>query len=85
MSTLKTALLGSAAALALSVGAVQAETVGVTDSEIKIGNTNPYSGPASVYGTIGKSIGTSCMHNGEKKQKQANGKKQHNTKKRRQN
>jgi branched-chain amino acid transport system substrate-binding protein len=56
MSTLKTALLGSAAALALSVGAVQAETVGVTDTEIKIGNTNPYSGPASVYGTIGKSI-----------------------------
>lgn len=57
MSNLKTALLGTAAALALSVGAVQAETVGVTDTEIKIGNTNPYSGPASSYGTIGKSIG----------------------------
>ena len=28
---------------------------GVTDTEIKIGNTNPYSGPASSYGTIGKS------------------------------
>ena len=28
---------------------------GVTDSEIKIGNTNPYSGPASAYGTIGRS------------------------------
>jgi branched-chain amino acid transport system substrate-binding protein len=28
---------------------------GVTDSEIKIGNTMPYSGPASAYGTIGKS------------------------------
>ncbi len=27
---------------------------GVTDSEIKIGNTMPYSGPASAYGTIGK-------------------------------
>ncbi len=27
---------------------------GVTDSEIKIGNTNPYSGPASAYGTIGR-------------------------------
>jgi len=27
---------------------------GVTDSEIKIGNTMPYSGPASSYGTIGK-------------------------------
>ena len=29
---------------------------GVTDNEIKIGNTNPYSGPASAYGTIGKAI-----------------------------
>ena len=29
---------------------------GATDKEIKIGNTNPYSGPASAYGTIGKSI-----------------------------
>jgi branched-chain amino acid transport system substrate-binding protein len=31
--------------------------VGVTATEIKIGNTNPYSGPASAYGTIGKAIG----------------------------
>ena len=30
---------------------------GVTASEIKVGNTNPYSGPLSAYGTIGKSIG----------------------------
>ncbi len=29
---------------------------GVTDTEIKIGNTMPYSGPASAYGTIGKSL-----------------------------
>jgi len=29
---------------------------GATDTEIKIGNTNPYSGPASAYGTIGKTI-----------------------------
>jgi branched-chain amino acid transport system substrate-binding protein len=29
---------------------------GVTDTEIKIGNTNPYSGPASAYGTIGRSL-----------------------------
>jgi branched-chain amino acid transport system substrate-binding protein len=28
---------------------------GVTDTEIKIGNTMPYSGPASAYGAIGKS------------------------------
>ena len=27
---------------------------GATDKEIKIGNTNPYSGPASSYGVIGK-------------------------------
>jgi ABC-type branched-subunit amino acid transport system substrate-binding protein len=30
---------------------------GATDSEIKIGNINPYSGPASAYGAIGKAIG----------------------------
>jgi hypothetical protein len=28
---------------------------GASDAEIKIGNTMPYSGPASPYGTIGKS------------------------------
>ena len=27
---------------------------GASDTEIRIGNTNPYSGPASAYGTIGK-------------------------------
>ncbi len=41
-----------------SPGSVTAQTVvGVTATEIKIGNTNPYSGPASAYGTIGKAIG----------------------------
>jgi branched-chain amino acid transport system substrate-binding protein len=40
-----------------AVGAVAAQTVvGVTATEIKIGNTNPYSGNASAYGTIGKTI-----------------------------
>ena len=29
---------------------------GASDTEIKVGNTNPYSGPASAYGVIGKSI-----------------------------
>jgi branched-chain amino acid transport system substrate-binding protein len=29
---------------------------GVSDTEIKIGNTAPYSGPASAYGVIGKSV-----------------------------
>ena len=33
-----------------------AESPGVTATEIKIGNTMPYSGPASAYGTIGKAI-----------------------------
>ena len=42
--------------LALAPAAL-AQTPGVTATEIKIGNTNPYSGPASAYGTIGKAIG----------------------------
>src|SRR5690348_10086042 len=29
---------------------------GASDTEIKIGHTNPYSGPASSYGVIGKAI-----------------------------
>ncbi len=51
----------SAAALAIALAygpavAAGKYDVGATDTEIKIGNTNPYSGPASAYGTIGKSI-----------------------------
>jgi ABC-type branched-subunit amino acid transport system substrate-binding protein len=42
---------------ALIAAPVLAQTPGVTSTEIKVGNTNPYSGPASAYGTIGKSIG----------------------------
>src|SRR6266508_2861778 len=38
-------------------GAAAQTAVGVTATEIKVGNTNPYSGPASAYGTIGKVIG----------------------------
>ena len=39
----------------IGAGGVAAQTtVGVTATEIKIGNTMPYSGPASAYGTIGK-------------------------------
>jgi branched-chain amino acid transport system substrate-binding protein len=48
-------------ALAAAVGlpmvgsrALAAETPGVSASEIKIGNTVPYSGPASAYGSVGK-------------------------------
>ena len=44
----------AAAALAASAGSARADTPGVTDTEIKIGQTMPYSGPASAYGVIGK-------------------------------
>ena len=47
-------------AFALAVGLVPAAAAeknygpGVSDTEIKLGQTMPYSGPASAYGTIGK-------------------------------
>ncbi|MBV8107851.1 MAG: ABC transporter substrate-binding protein [Hyphomicrobiales bacterium] len=44
----------AAAAFAASAGSARAETPGVTDTEIKIGQTMPYSGPASAYGVIGR-------------------------------
>jgi branched-chain amino acid transport system substrate-binding protein len=47
---------GAAAAVA-AVGmrrAAAADTPGVTATEIKIGHTNPYSGPASAYSALGK-------------------------------
>jgi ABC-type branched-subunit amino acid transport system substrate-binding protein len=40
-----------------AAGIAGAQTPGVTATEIKIGNTNPYSGPASAYGTIGRGVG----------------------------
>jgi branched-chain amino acid transport system substrate-binding protein len=43
--------------LAVTSTSAPAQTPGVTATEIKIGNTNPYSGPASAYGTIGKALG----------------------------
>ena len=54
-----TALLVALAVASLAgPGVAAAQTVvGVTATEIKVGNTNPYSGPASAYGTIGKAIG----------------------------
>ena len=49
--------LAVAAALAIPTAHAQKKyDPGATDTEIKIGNTNPYSGPASAYGTIGKTI-----------------------------
>ncbi|MGO8920280.1 MAG: ABC transporter substrate-binding protein [Stellaceae bacterium] len=50
----RNSLLAAAALLALAAPAFAADTPGVTATEIKIGNTMPYSGPASAYGVIGK-------------------------------
>ena len=47
-----TALLTSP--LGMPFLSARADTVGVTDKEIKIGHTIAYSGPASAYGIIGK-------------------------------
>src|SRR5881628_1969084 len=58
LSTRFPALLLVAGFALAAPGGVAAQTVvGVTATEIKVGNTNPYSGPASAYGTIGKAIG----------------------------
>jgi branched-chain amino acid transport system substrate-binding protein len=49
-----TSLFALAAFVAMSPLAVAADAPGITATEIKIGQTMPYSGPASAYGTIGK-------------------------------
>jgi len=57
MITRRTFLQSSAAAAALAASASSARAdnaPGVTDTEIKIGQTMPYSGPASAYGVIGR-------------------------------
>src|ERR1700685_2799412 len=57
MITRRTFLQSSAAAAAFAASAstARAENApGVTDTEIKIGQTMPYSGPASGYGLIGR-------------------------------
>jgi CHASE2 domain-containing sensor protein len=43
-----------AVALASAANAQKKYDPGATDTEIKIGNIMPYSGPASAYATIGK-------------------------------
>ena len=52
--TFRTSVLTAAALLALAAPAFAEDMPGVTATEIKIGNTMPYSGPASAYGVIGK-------------------------------
>ncbi len=49
------AVLGGLALLSGAAGGADYGP-GVSDTEIKIGNTNPYSGPASAYGAIGRAI-----------------------------
>src|SRR6202048_1731887 len=56
----RTFVAGASATAVLSAnGAAFAQkkySDGASDTEIKIGHTNPYSGPASSYGVIGKTI-----------------------------
>src|SRR5580700_5796001 len=57
--TRRTILVAAPSALAIAALPVRAAKQygpGVTDTEIKIGNTCFYSGPASSYGTIGKAM-----------------------------
>src|SRR5262252_6869270 len=49
-------LLAGAALAAAPAAAQKKYDPGASDTEIKVGNTNPYSGPASSYGVIGKTI-----------------------------
>ncbi len=53
---LMTAMAFSVAIVATPALAQKKYDPGATDTEIKIGNINPYSGPASAYGLIGKTI-----------------------------
>lgn len=54
---LKAAAAGAGALLVSQTGFAQKRyDSGATDKEIKIGNINPYSGPASAYGAIGKAM-----------------------------
>ena len=58
MSTILRLLTILSISFALQSGVALAEKKydpGATDTEIKVGHTNPYSGPASAYGTIGRS------------------------------
>src|SRR5882762_3119969 len=58
--TRRTILAAAPSALALASGlpafAQKKYDAGVTDSEIKLGHTAFYTGPASSYGTIGKAM-----------------------------
>ncbi len=53
IAALSTAIIAFAA-MSGSAFAQKKYDTGATDTEIRIGNTMPYSGPASAYGIIGK-------------------------------
>ena len=54
MTTRRQFLAGASALAAAGALPARADTPGVTAKEIKIGQTMPYSGPASAYGQIGR-------------------------------
>jgi branched-chain amino acid transport system substrate-binding protein len=53
---LAAAVVGAVALAATPASAQKKYDTGASDTEIKVGNINPYSGPASAYGAIGKAI-----------------------------
>ena len=52
--THRTMIIAAAAMMSMGVATAGEYGPGVSDTEIKIGQTMPYSGPASAYGTIGR-------------------------------
>jgi branched-chain amino acid transport system substrate-binding protein len=57
MTTVRTFAIAAVSMFGLVAGCGDQDQYeqGVSDTEIKIGNTTPYSGPASVYGVLGRS------------------------------
>jgi branched-chain amino acid transport system substrate-binding protein len=55
--TVRLIVAAAAASLSVAAWAQKKYDPGADDKEIKVGNLNPYSGPASAYGAIGKAIG----------------------------
>ena len=55
IAALSTAVIALAATSGGALAQKKYDT-GATDTEIKIGNIMPYSGPASAYGNIGKTM-----------------------------
>jgi ABC-type branched-subunit amino acid transport system substrate-binding protein len=52
---IRSVVLGAVVAMLTLPGATAAEMRGVTSTEIRIGQTMPYSGPVSAFGALGKS------------------------------